>query len=395
VVAGVDVGATLADFLGGSPEDSAGEPIRVVEGPAPLELYDRYLAQRRMYVPVGTAGALYLTAVGLAGIGALAMRRSLPRRSQRAIGWAALSVAPLSTGMLAAGHLPELSYANALPFIALVTVLGTMAFSPLERDAPTLVPVGIGVAVLAYFVVEALTGWSGMLTPLLGGAQLDGGRFYGFPNVAIGLAVGAALWAVHRLPTVAGFAVLCVLGLFIGLPYVGSNLGGAVTAFAAAGLWVAIQERERLGPWKGAGVVTAVGLAGGAIILGAHAIAPIDTHISAFEEQVSGVGGVLETFVDRLGVGIDLIARAPASLIPVLGLPVLLVVVLRPPAPIRAAFDRWPSWRDAVLVTTLAGIVGYVVNDSGPAAAGLAFGLALGGTLGVSLLATPEKMAGR
>jgi hypothetical protein len=58
-------------------------------------------------------------------------------------------------------------------------------------------------------------------------------------------------------------------------------------------------------------------------------------------------------------------------------------------------FDRWPSWRDAVLVTTLAGIVGYVVNDSGPAAAGLAFGLALGGTLGVSLLAAPEKMAER
>jgi hypothetical protein len=44
-------------------------------------------------------------------------------------------------------------------------------------------------------------------------------------------------------------------------------------------------------------------------------------------------------------------------------------------------------------VTTLAGVVAYVVNDSGPAAAGLAFGLALGGTLGVSLLAAPEKMA--
>jgi hypothetical protein len=297
--------------------------------------------------------------------------------------------------MLAAGHLPELSYASAVPFIALVTVLGTMAFSPLEREAPTLVPVGIGAAVLAFFVLEALAGWSGMLTPLLGGSQLDGGRFFGFPNVAIGLAVGAALWATHRLRTIAGFGVLCALGLFIGLPYVGSNLGGAVTSFAAAGLWVAIRERERLGPWKGAGLAAAVAVAGGAIILVAHAVAPIETHVSAFEENVSGIGGVVETFVDRLGVGIDLIARAPASLVPVLGLPVLLVAILRPPAPLRPMFDRWPSWRDAVLVTTLAGIVGYVVNDSGPAAAGLAFGLALGGTLGVSLLAAPEKMAER
>jgi hypothetical protein len=299
----------------------------------------------------------------------------------------------LSTAMLAAGHLPELSYAAAVPFIAIVTVLGTMAFSPLERESPTLVPVGIGVAVLLFFLVEAFTGWSGMLTPLLGGSQLDGGRFYGFPNVAIGLTVGAALWATHRLPTVAGLATLSGLGLFIGLPYLGSNLGGAVTAFVAGGLWVAVRERDRFGLWRGAGVVAAVAGVGGALVLIAHAIAPIETHISAFEERVSGIGGVVEKFVDRLGVGIDLIARAPAALVPVLGLPVLVIVVLRPPAAIRATFARWPAWRDAVLVTTLAGVVAYVVNDSGPAAAGLAFGLALGGTLGVSLLAAPEKMA--
>jgi hypothetical protein len=278
--------------------------------------------------------------------------------------------------------------------VAIVMVFGTVAFSPLERRDVTLVPAGIGLAVLAYFVVEALLGWSGMLTTLLGGSQLDGGRFYGLPNVAIGLLIGSALWVAQRLPALGGFALLCGLGLFAGLPFVGANLGGAVTSFAAAGLWLAVRERERLGVWKGLAVFVAVTAAGSALTLVAHAISPIQTHVTRFEQNVEGIGGVLEEFVDRLQVGFDLIARNSAALVPVLGLPVVLYVVLRPPAPIRETFERWPAWRDALLVTILAGIVAYVVNDSGPAAAGLAFGLGLGGMLGVSLLAAPGKMGG-
>jgi hypothetical protein len=68
--------------------------------------------------------------------------------------------------------------------------------------------------------------------------------------------------------------------------------------------------------------------------------------------------------------------------------------VLRPPASVRSTFERWPAWRDAVLVSLLAGVVAYLANDTGPAAAGLAFGLGLGGMLGVSLLAGPGKMDG-
>jgi hypothetical protein len=231
-----------------------------------------------------------------------------------------------------------------------------------------------------------------MLTPLLGGTQLDGGRFFGLPNVAIGLVVGGGLWVAQRLPTAKGFALLCVVALFAGLPFAGANLGGAVTGFFAAGTWVAVRERSRLGAWRGLAVVAATTAVGSAIVLLAHAISPIATHVTNFEREVEGLAGLLEEFVDRLQVGFDLIAGSPAAIVPVLGLPVSLFVVLRPPPVISTTFDRWPAWRDAVLVTILAGIVGYVVNDSGPAAAGLAFGMGLGGMLGVSLLARPGKM---
>jgi hypothetical protein len=175
----------------------------------------------------------------------------------------------------------------------------------------------------------------------------------------------------------------------------GSNLGGGVTAFAAAGAWLAVRERERLGVWKGIATCLGITASGAAVILVAHAVSPVATHITRFEENAGGIAGVLEEYVDRLRVGFDLIARNPAALIPVLGLPVVLLVALRPPAPIRESFERRPAWRDAIVVTIIAGIVAYLVNDSGPAAAGLAFGMGLGGMLGVSLLAPAGKMVGR
>ena len=134
-----------------------------------------------------------------------------------------------------------------------------------------------------------------------------------------------------------------------------------------------------------------VAVLGTAVILVAHAIAPLETHVTQFEEGVSGLGGVVERFVDRLQVGFDLIARNPFALVPVLGLPVAIAAVLWPPAPLRPSLERSPAWRDAILVCLLAGVVAYLANDTGPAAAGFAFGMGLGGLLGVSLLPEPGR----
>jgi hypothetical protein len=127
------------------------------------------------------------------------------------------------------------------------------------------------------------------------------------------------------------------------------------------------------------------------VILLAHAVSPVTTHVTEFERSVNGASGVLGTIVDRLGVGVRLMARSPGSIIPVAGIPVCLFVVWRAPGAIGEAFRRWPAWRDATLVVLLGGVVAYLANDSGPAAAGLAFGLGLGGMLGVTLLGLPRE----
>jgi hypothetical protein len=398
IVAGGDIWQTVDTFLGaranrlGAGKLPPGEPIEIIPGPPPFELHERYLAQRRMYVPIGTAGSIYLAIAGLGAIVVLALGSRIPRGVRRIFGWGSLSVAALATALLAAGHLPNLTYATVVPFVALVTVFGTLAFAPLEHRDVLLIPAGIGIAVLAYFAVEAVLAWTAALTPFVGGSELDGGRFYGLPNVFIGLLIGACLWIAQRLRTLAGFALLVAVALFAGLPYLGANLGGGVSLFAAAGLWLAIRERARLGVWRSLAVFVGVTLLGTAVILAAHAISPFETHVTRFEEQSGGLAGVFERIGDRLQVGFDLIARNPFALIPVVGLPIAIAAVLRPPAALRPSLQRSPAWRDAILVTLLAGVVAYLANDSGPAAAGFAFGLGLGGLLGVSLLSEAGKM---
>ena len=394
VVTDLDVRPTILRFLGRpAPGSLDGLPLRVTDEPPPFELHERYLAMRRMSVPVQTAAGLYVTAGGLFGIGLIAMRRRVPRRLARAGAWVGMSVPALAVALLAAGHLPTLSYATVIPFVIAVTVIGTLAFAPLARRDALVPPAAIGAAVLLFFVVEAAVGWTAALTPFLGGSELDGGRFFGLPNVFVGLLIGASLYVACRLPPAWGFALVIAVALFAGLPFAGANLGAAVSLLAAAGLWLPLRARGRLG-WRELAIAAGVVVVGTTLILLSHRfLTSTPTHVTRFEEAMGwNLGDVWATFTHRLATGWHLIEQNPFALVPVIGLPATLLAVLRPPSPVRQAFERHPAWRDALLVTLLAGVAAYVANDTGPAAAGTAFGLGLGGLVYVTLIEEAAKM---
>ena len=234
----------------------------------------------------------------------------------------------------------------------------------------------------------AKDGWPDTPTTLFGGSALDGARFYGMPNIEVGLVLGAALWLAAILPPYEGFVLLVAAGLFAGFPDLGVNFGGAVTLFAAAGLWLAIRVRRRLG-WREfllAGIVTVAGMA---VVVGANLVwAKHPTHGTRFVENAPtrGWSGLVRFGWDRLLVGWHLLVHAPLAWIPVLGLLPLLYFVLKPPATLRAAFSRYPAWRDALLVLVVGSMIAYVANDSGAAAAGWGFGLAVAGIFYVLLV---------
>jgi hypothetical protein len=238
---------------------------------------------------------------------------------------------------------------------------------------------------LIALVVEGVLGWNAALTPLLGGSQLDGGRFFGVPNAFIGLLLGGSVYVAQRLSHPAGAALIAATGLFAGSPWTGSNIGAAVTLFAAAGIWWGL-DRD-LTWWRTAAAAALATLGGTGLVVFAHRyLTTAPTHITRFAEQTGGISGVWSKVVDRLGVGTHLIAANPFALVPVIGVLGTLAVVLRPPAPVRITFDEAPVWKTALLTILLGSIVAYVVNDSGAAAIGEGFTTALGGLLYVSLL---------
>ena len=391
VVADVDPAATVAEWLR-LPYD-VGAPVERTGEPAPLDLYDRYLQQRRLAVPAAAASWGLMLLFGLAGVLALAFRRRVSPRTLAVTGALAGSLPWLALGLLLVGHLPSLTVTTAVPFLLVILFAGVVFTRWVEANRGIFVALtACGSVILGILAFEAALGWPAAVTPLAGGGQLDGGRFFGMPNVEIGIVLGSAMFAAHRLPVGTGVLLLMACGVVAGSPWTGSNFGAAITLFAAAGVWLGIRRRR---PWwtialiTGAG--TAIGMAAIAVMHGYLTDRP--THITAFLEHTNSVAGVVDRLVGRLGVGVDQLKDTPLAAIPVVGTLVLLVVVLRPPAAVARSFEGHDAWRDAVLVILLASIVAYLANDTGAAALGFGFGFALAGLIDVSLASARRMMA--
>jgi hypothetical protein len=380
LVSNEDVAPTILHFFGiPVPAEMNGSPIRVADAPPPFRMHARHLANRRTAVPLSIGIFIAVTLIGFTALFVNLLRRPLRPALDRVVLLLVLSVPAIGTAALAAGSLPVLGYASLIPFLILSGLAGG-ALGLAFRGRGVLVPTGvIAAGVILFFVIEALRGWPDTLFPVLGGSALDGARFYGLPNTYIGLLAGAGVWLAAALPAYAGFVLLFALGLFAGFPDLGADLGGALTLFAAAGLWLAIRGRARIG-WKEVGTAAAVVIAGMAVVLGAQLLASTPTHGTRF---VEGAGGrsLWSTIAERFGTSWRLLTRYPLTWVILAGLPFCLWLVVRPPGPMRPAFERYPEWRDAMVVLVLASIVAFVGNDTGAAAAGFAFGLAIAGIL--------------
>ncbi len=391
VIVSEDVPETMCAAASVPCATTRGFDVEPVDAPPPLDLYGRYLANRRMSVPVQTAAGIFVTLAGLLGAALLIRRERVPPWLSSVGAWLAISVVPLAVSLLLVGHLGSLTYGSVVTTAIAGTVAGCVVASVVARRwGATAALATLGAGTIALLVLEAALGWTAALATFLGGTELDGGRFYGLPNVDIGLLLGAGVFVAQRWAgTAPGVALLGALAVFAGVPFAGANLGAAVTLAAGAGLWWGLRGGH--GGWAVASAAVVGAAAGGAVTLLANAVLPgAPTHITTFVQD--GGDGIVGTVLHRLGTGLDLIARNPFALAPVIGIPLTLRAVLRPVAPIRASFERHPGWRQALLTILWGGVVAYLANDTGAAALGLAFGTALAGLLFVSLKGGPGMM---
>ena len=364
VVSNVDVAPTVLEFLGvDTPGAMLGSPITVT-GEPPTDLHRRYLEWREVVGPVG------LIALGLALVSLFAglvlifgARRHTPRV------WGAVAVAALASVALLVTLVP----ASLLPTFAWPVVLFTLGVGAgiltwtglrLGGGSATRPLVVIALAGLAIVVVDVALGWRSGTTPLLGGSALDGVRFFGLGNPQAGIVLGGAVLGAARLRPPAGVALMVAASVFAGLPFLGADVGGAVTLAVAAALWYGIERWGRLG-WRTWVLGAAAALvAVGAVVVTHRLLPPGETHVSRAVTEPDGVLGAVEVFWDRLLLNLRSTSEVPAAWLAVAGLPVWLAIALRPPAALSPSLQADARWQRAVVVLATCGIVGYVLNDT-------------------------------
>jgi hypothetical protein len=394
LVALEDIGPTLT---GGRSDGGDGTLIRVaaVGGPAGAATWlDRRVGglvlARTLAIPL-LALAAVLALLALLGAWRARRRGSDPARWQRAAlallaltlavpaGYLAASVAePLAAravralfrglfrapGMAPAWGLGWLA-AGLLVAVGLAVVALWLHRRPAGGGPPPRVPAPalLGGTLLALVAAGLLTGGEGLAQPLLGGSAWDGERFYGLGNGYFAFALAAAMLVIGFAPLRAPWAAALLGGLAVvdGLPRLGADVGGALTAMlTAAAVVVLAPTRPRPGRvllLAGLALVAAV-----AVALGGGLGGP-ETHAGRFADRLlAGPGDAARVVADQLLRNLRLLAHSPFAWVGPLEVAAAGLIALRPPPPLAALGD----WHRRVLgLGALGSMLLILLNDTG------------------------------
>jgi hypothetical protein len=237
--------------------------------------------------------------------------------------------------------------------------------------------------VAAVLIGDLLLGGQLQMSSVAGYSPLVAGRFAGIGNVAFGVLAAAVLLAAASTRSATAAALTALVIVVDGAPQWGSDVGGVLALVPAYAVLVLVLSGRTASLAKVA-IASAVGVA----VVTAFAVADYSraaqdqTHLGRFVGQVldGSAGGVLRR---KAEANLGLLFYSPlTALLPVLVI-VLLVLFLRPPAPLRRMFEQEPAWRAGLLAVITASAIGFLLNDSGAAVPALAILIALPATVAV------------
>jgi hypothetical protein len=225
-------------------------------------------------------------------------------------------------------------------------------------------PALLGGVLLALVVADLLRGGDGLAQPLLGGSAWDGERFYGLGNGYFAFALAAVMLVVCFTPLRAAWAAALLGGLAVvdGLPRLGADVGGALTAMltAAAALVVLAPRRPSAGRVV---LLAALAVAAAvAVALGAGLGGPV-THAGRFADRLlEGPGDAAGVVVDQLSRNLRLLAHSPFAWVGPLEVAAAGLIALRPPGPL-AGLSGWV--RRVLGLGALGSSLLILLNDTG------------------------------
>jgi hypothetical protein len=236
--------------------------------------------------------------------------------------------------------------------------------STVGSSGPIRAPVLLGAVLLGLVALDLVLGGAGLAQPLVGGSAWDGERFYGLGNGYFAFALAAAMLVIGFAPlrAVAAAALLAALGVVDGLPRLGADVGGALTAMLTAGAALVVlapgrPRVHRVVLLAGLGVAAAV-----AVALGAGLGGPV-THAGRFAERLQqGPADAAGVVVDQLARNLRLLANSPFAWVGPIQIAAAGLIALRPPPPFRGL----SVWIRRVLgLGAFGSLLLIVLNDTG------------------------------
>lgn len=393
-----DLAPTVLSLLGVPvPSAAIGQPWRpgdlrprTAAAAGSLDSYDDKLrtvaASRKNFFTFLVLSQLLLYAAAALGLrrrwgGQPARLRVLAATRWASVGFAAVPVATFLANLAPWWRSPAPGATIALLVAVVAVVIAAAAVRLGTWRTSLLAPLGM-VAGLTFSVlaVDMVVGGRLEEASLMGYFPTDGGRFYGFGNVAFAIfATGAVLLAtvcaaelVQRQRTTAALVVTVAVAVATvvidGAPFWGDDVGGVlalVPGFLVLGMGVAevavTWRRLTLALAAGAVVLTVVALADWQGLLGGR------THLGRFVQQViDGEGGTVLRRKARANLRVLL---TWLGLIVPAALAFVVLVLRRPggwhPSALSRLQLREPLLRAGFVALSVTMAVGFAVNDSG------------------------------
>lgn len=436
-----DLAPTVLGLLGAEvPTAMNGAPIAAVGGPRPgPELYeqlardnDRAVFRNRVTGPITVA--FIVLQVLTYGLAAVALRTGGPRLRRATVflaltAMAACSVAFLS-GLVRYAALGPVGYPVA--FFAAAAVLAGAAWvagrvtggrrGPGAGDVPPAAPLLLAGLLLATLLIDVAAGAPLQIDTVFGYSPVVAGRFSGYGNLAFGLVamsaivVGTGAWgwsrrqqhqggddadhAMHWRPrgrerTAAVAALFAVTILAIGLPSLGMDVGGVLSAVPAFLVTLAVLRGDAVG-WRRmaatAGVTVAVIAAFGAVDL----LRPpaSRTHLGRFLARFGepGAGGAATVIERKIASNVSILTSSVWTLVIPVAIAFLAFLAWRQAGLLRRLGSVSPGARACVVGGLVVAVLAGLLNDSGVAIPGIMFAVLLP-YLTVLALAAPAAPA--
>lgn len=376
IIANIDIPAYIASFFSSNANLFTGKPIYVLNKEDKVsyikDLNNQTAFTYKNRLRVLFSFAIYEIIVSFLVFLAIQLAGKRKLKFYKLLECFLLSNMAIPIALLILPYLKAINIYDAIIKIIIITVVLTSIAVFIRKDTIDSIIFLSGLMCLM-LTTDIMSGSDLMKTSFLGYDPIIGARYYGLGNEFMGILVGASLVFAtaildkFKINKSFSIIVFIIVTIAIGFPKFGANVGGTITA-SFAFMFVALKiynSKLRFGHY-----VYILSAVFGLIVL----IAFIDLYLikssshlaNAIKQINTGGVNVIYSIINRkISMNLKLFGTTIWSKVLISSLIFLGVLFYRPFGIVKKIFNRYNYLSKGLLGILIAGIVSFLVNDSG------------------------------